>query len=350
MLLRNEGIETEAFLGITDSVVTFTILTKDSLETTAKIELSKHHGIKSFPHCDCLFENCSDSSYGSLYKVIGISTPYDTIGYKLPSRSDFSVINEGDEVLIKFRNSTDQSSYYPPTPDLVCHSSLKVDSLNETKDTLTGIITYYTDNFIYSNNVCIRHEQGQFASLNVIPIDFVRGLFGIDSYERIVWVKLYLIEDEELLESRWDGYGCDFSDITGYTEFTRFNSDFGRILHETSYTSNYRDYTTSIFSWVGTKTSAGILGYWPQNLGDINPIKSDIELWPNPANDVIQIESEQQIRRLQLFSVDGKQLSAEFERDKLDVSNLPNGIYILVFETDDEVESSRIFIRHCYLN
>jgi hypothetical protein len=59
-------------------------------------------------------------------------------------------------------------------------------------------------------------------------------------------------------------------------------------------------------------------------------LNNTISIYPNPASNLLYIESIKEIEKLQTFSMDGKLVKElEYKSNSLDVSFLDNGIYFL---------------------
>ena len=66
----------------------------------------------------------------------------------------------------------------------------------------------------------------------------------------------------------------------------------------------------------------------PLSVGDIH--KSDIKVFPNPANSIININSKVLVDRVEVYDILGKLMFSESKNTKnLDVSSLKSGLYIL---------------------
>ena len=75
--------------------------------------------------------------------------------------------------------------------------------------------------------------------------------------------------------------------------------------------------------------------------------EEDIILYPNPASAVLQVEWGNAMKpvRMSVFNSEGKLMKniAEVTETNIDVTNLPNGVYILSIETNDNQFISKIF-------
>ena len=71
---------------------------------------------------------------------------------------------------------------------------------------------------------------------------------------------------------------------------------------------------------------------------------AELRLYPNPVKSQLHIESGLRIERVALLTIDGKMILSESdirENHELDVSHLPAGIYLIRFQLDDRVLTSR---------
>ncbi len=97
----------------------------------------------------------------------------------------------------------------------------------------------------------------------------------------------------------------------------------------------------------GTPAPNSLFVFTPSNVRVENNELIQIKLYPNPANNILQIEQEYTNLNLQIFSVDGKlqQTSTLFKgTTQLDVSNLPSGIYFASFSNDKGETSRKKFV------
>jgi PKD repeat protein len=76
-----------------------------------------------------------------------------------------------------------------------------------------------------------------------------------------------------------------------------------------------------------TKTQTGYIQVSPTTAID-QPVLNFISFYPNPASDIVYITSEE-IIRIKVFDLNGKQLISKNIQSKLEISQLESGIYIL---------------------
>ena len=63
---------------------------------------------------------------------------------------------------------------------------------------------------------------------------------------------------------------------------------------------------------------------WPTGVEDISAL--GIVIYPNPTKDIITIETRLDIE-VELYDIMGKKVISESNAKRLDLSNLPNGMY-----------------------
>jgi hypothetical protein len=91
----------------------------------------------------------------------------------------------------------------------------------------------------------------------------------------------------------------------------------------------------------------------PTSIADIEcNCKSNLSLWPVPANDVLYLnysaEKNNSLTTISLYNMDGKLVLCKDIRNnkELDVSNLPSGIYMLKLNNSKETFTKKIIIKH----
>ena len=76
----------------------------------------------------------------------------------------------------------------------------------------------------------------------------------------------------------------------------------------------------------------------------LNPNNDGVLVYPNPANDVINILTTLEIGRVQIFDVTGKEIWSQFTSNSIRVVTFPTGVYLLRLESGSGVISKRIII------
>jgi hypothetical protein len=72
-----------------------------------------------------------------------------------------------------------------------------------------------------------------------------------------------------------------------------------------------------------------------------------INLYPNPANDFVFVESNDlKLNNIRIFNIKGnlvRQIDLISSNEKIDISNLAKGQYVLTFETNDNIITKKVF-------
>jgi hypothetical protein len=79
----------------------------------------------------------------------------------------------------------------------------------------------------------------------------------------------------------------------------------------------------------------------------VNPNSSKIKIWPNPAQDLINvsIESDQSIKHMALYDILGIRYPISINNSQLDISALPHGQYFISLMTNDNLSYIGDFIK-----
>ena len=75
-------------------------------------------------------------------------------------------------------------------------------------------------------------------------------------------------------------------------------------------------------------------------IADVNAVS----IYPIPANDVFNVDAPSAIKQLELFNIRGEKVAEAFNANKLNVSELPQGVYIMQVETEDGSSSHKVSI------
>lgn len=70
-----------------------------------------------------------------------------------------------------------------------------------------------------------------------------------------------------------------------------------------------------------------------------------IQIYPNPAKDFVYIKNNQKIDSIEVYSLSGQKLNIDTNDDKINVSQLPSGVYILNIQTGNAVVSKKLIVK-----
>ncbi|MCT2564259.1 T9SS type A sorting domain-containing protein [Chryseobacterium herbae] len=68
---------------------------------------------------------------------------------------------------------------------------------------------------------------------------------------------------------------------------------------------------------------------------NVAAVKNTLTVYPNPATDFIKINSSGKIKSVELFDSAGKKIQARVENDKIDVTSLSAGVYLVNIKTEN---------------
>ena len=69
-----------------------------------------------------------------------------------------------------------------------------------------------------------------------------------------------------------------------------------------------------------------------------------IRIYPIPATDVFNVDASVAVNKIELFNIRGEKVAEAFNAKKLDVSELPQGVYVLKVKTENETISRKVSI------
>ncbi|MGA1226336.1 MAG: T9SS type A sorting domain-containing protein [Tamlana sp.] len=76
-----------------------------------------------------------------------------------------------------------------------------------------------------------------------------------------------------------------------------------------------------------------------------NPLESRISIHPNPANHLININTNEKIDSISVYDISGKVVIDGFDSLKqIDISNLRSGIYFLKMSLNDSLITKKIIV------
>lgn len=83
-----------------------------------------------------------------------------------------------------------------------------------------------------------------------------------------------------------------------------------------------------------------------ENLSTIDKGLSSLEIYPNPTSDILNIQTEQKISKIEILDTSGKLLKSNSGSGKtINVSNLSKGIYLIKIYADKNIINSK-FIKN----
>lgn len=97
----------------------------------------------------------------------------------------------------------------------------------------------------------------------------------------------------------------------------------------------------------GATVKQGWNAHWQCNTSNIvSNENEELDIYPNPAKDIVKIKSSAIPSSIKLFSMQGKLIKHIKNFDKIDISNLKNGFYLLEVSFSNSVSTKKINVQH----
>lgn len=74
---------------------------------------------------------------------------------------------------------------------------------------------------------------------------------------------------------------------------------------------------------------------------EINASLKDLKIYPNPVSDELTIESNSKVLKVEIYDISGKKMLVKLMKNKINVSTLSKGNYIIHIETDDGITTEK---------
>ena len=203
--------------------------------------------------------------------------------------------------------------------------------------TFKGCLALFDDqNFTFNQTGIDGTARSMFATT---PIDSNQPCGGVGNCEfKIQW---------SVTNSRWeftadDGKG-DFS-----TPFVIYYNTSGSLpnppsLNLGSWLENVPT-TNNLCLGPLSNSNATLTGELQDNLlSNANfAINKNIQVYPNPVHDFLTIKSVNEIKNIEIWNMQGQKMDSAIKNlEKIDISRLQNGLYIIRVKTDNELQVSQ---------
>ncbi|MFY0627880.1 MAG: T9SS type A sorting domain-containing protein [Reichenbachiella sp.] len=104
-----------------------------------------------------------------------------------------------------------------------------------------------------------------------------------------------------------------------------------------SFLANVIYYRLNMVDYDGTQEYSKIVS--------VNMAESNFNLFPNPTSDMLYLNINSEIEHIEVFNGVGQKMNMDIDKDEIDVTDLPIGIYILKAQIDDQIIMKR-FIKN----
>lgn len=356
----------ESFLGISDSVKTFSLKGYNGLAPypsgldTMTIKLSKNYGLIGFiPFNYLIYNGGTGTPFFDYATLVGTETGNIPVGFKSPTWSDFLNYHQSDILLwTHYVDSLLGSDYTEYFRDSITSANISTDS-----------IIYYFDRTTVHANGSLSQNNGMkqvflkdlvstfleiptnwfgFGNIN-FPNNFsfsiqnqpnLTPIFSSSSYSQIIngvdtIINYYILKKEENL----DASTCWFDTI--------INNDFSCQFNTQSYVQYfyrnqfhvYRDYT-HLTGAIINGDSVGVVNYLT-SVPEIASLLNNITVFPNPAKSIINLTFSSLTSKnttIELIDILGARVYSTTEKTSagpfkkvINVGNFKSGIYFLKF-------------------
>lgn len=133
---------------------------------------------------------------------------------------------------------------------------------------------------------------------------------------------------------KFSGWGNLYDDEPVVNNNAALNDVDGVILHYSSTNNNI------VYSSTGTGLACTNIISFTVSLDEFTNSKSSFFIFPNPANDILNIEGLNGLGNFKIYSIDGKIMQDEkidSKTIKIDISELKNGIYFIAIEIEGKL-------------
>jgi len=202
-----------------------------------------------------------------------------------------------------------------------------------------GDLTFYKGNLIFQNSTTghfqaynIENDMLSTVVCNFSPI--LANVYGISNIFNTCDSEQILATDNEdnLFELDIENGTIEF--ITNYEQF---DSPAGYpIIYGMTSSSEHQASTCEIFTFADIDCTT---------VNVEEAISEPVSIYPNPANDIVFIEAPKRIDYIDVFSIGGKKINRIHSgTNKIDVSDLPTGVYLLQIYSNNNYFTKKILI------
>lgn len=358
------GIQMETFLGIIDSVKTYTLSANGTSANQIPIsnfviKLSKNHGLVEFVPFILFLKHPHGVNFYSL-KLIGIENDGISKGYKQPKFADYFHLSVGDvlmwerDVKPPFAINNEWKEYYRDsiTQSVITSNSVFY-SYNRRKLDTAQIITN-------QNNLSTSFTKNEFENIVEAPSDWFAfsnnrylGMFMPVPEKIVLWQTNNLILNTDTITGDTitafsfssqadmiDTANCDFSMLTD----VMFSFSVDNRAGVTKY--SFYNFGWDITTLIGSKINNQQIGSIDLSVKE-EIIAEHLKIHPNPSSDFIYFENfkSDASTKYQIYNNIGQiYKQGVLNNNKVDITCLNSGFYFISI-TNDKSKLSGKFIK-----
>jgi hypothetical protein len=323
--IRYDTIIEETFLGITDSVKTFTIH-HAFLGDVGLLKLSKNHGLIQF-----LSFRDLEIPNGNIrtFNLIGYEIAGNRVGVTAPAINDYLPYTIGDKLVFKHQYWTSINGEFEEVTEYH-HVTLT----NTSTSFIEGFAAIYDyQGFLISTDssysIPLQPMLGELSDYMVsIPIISESAMQDL-----LANTKLIQTQDSGLVGTiiGYDAAYCDSTIVAdGFGQDEIYSTNFGLLWKRFG---GFGPPTT----WRLYAADAANFNYgtWPTWLSVFELQTSRIKAYPNPTNRYLNIECDVALKEINIIDMKGRVVfTNETQNDRIiDLSMLENGVYVLTVLT-----------------
>lgn len=107
------------------------------------------------------------------------------------------------------------------------------------------------------------------------------------------------------------------------------------------YAKDTHTYKMSMVSYTGGSLSKTVLSFYETLSIDSKQIQT-IGVYPNPVNNVVNIQTDDQVQSIEVYDVFGKKVASVEQAQEIQLGNLASGVYTLIVTTDTGLYQQKI--------
>ncbi|MCX6269830.1 MAG: T9SS type A sorting domain-containing protein [Bacteroidetes bacterium] len=354
--LTCSGIQEETFLGITDSVKTFTLQANGSSLNQVPvsnfvIRLSKHHGLIEFVPFYLFLYHPESVDFTSM-SLIGFESSGEKYGYHQPEFSDYFHPEAGDILMwhwlaTDMMGQTFKNEYFR---DSITNADIFPDSVVYTFNRIT---LDDSNQVTYQNGMKNSFLKTGFVNLVDTPPDWIG--FGNNQYGMTDGPGTVMFWGSSFLEISIDSLSGDtittfsFSSDANYIDtticypwqvfdvFFRFSLDTK--VGITSHCGN--NFDENCVTLIGYKTNGAQSGSITLNIPEAADLSnSSVRIYPNPARDYVRLENTtfNKSAGYQVFNSMSQLVRQGLIVDnQIEINGLSSGLYIVLIQSNGEI-------------
>jgi len=168
-----------------------------------------------------------------------------------------------------------------------------------------------------------------------------QGVYTLEYFPGIDSTKASIYLNDSLINSQYFQYNISYSNIPA-------NFTIGNNVDSIGWQRSFKGRIDDIGLWNRVLTAEEIADLF--NGGGVGikeqSDKIHLRIYPNPASEDLFISTNEKLLNYKCFNQAGQAIDVKIESNKINVSSLTNGLYILVVNYDNGSSESKIFLKY----